>query len=56
MIMFRFSCHDNGGKFQSFTYKAKDKADAIKKGMERARKHARGDISPDWKCELIRCY
>ena len=47
-----FKCSDNGGYFQCFDVTAKDKTEAIKKGMEKAKKKAKGDISPTWKCTL----
>ena len=49
-----FRCIDNGGKRQAITIKAANKTDAIKKGFEKARKHAAGDIGPSWECKLIR--
>lgn len=48
----KFKCHDNGGKFQQFNVKADNKTDAINKGMERAKKHANGDIH-SWECILV---
>lgn len=48
-----FICHDNSGKKQSFRIVAGDKDEAIRKGMERARKNAKGDICPNWSCRLI---
>lgn len=48
-----FYCIDNGGKHQSFTVSAADKIAAINKGMERAKKHAKGDITT-WECRLSR--
>lgn len=50
---FIFSCTDNGGKRQSFTVKAPDKQTAIKKGFERAKKHAKGDIGSAWYCRFV---
>lgn len=50
---FWFECTDNGGGHQGFEVKAYDKQEAIKKGMEFAKKHASGDICGDWKCKLI---
>ena len=50
-----FYCTDNSGKRQAFTVKAASKEEAIRKGFERARKNARGDISPNtWTCSLVR--
>lgn len=46
-----FTAIDNGGKFQVFTVKARNKTDAIAKGFERAKKHAAGDII-SWECRL----
>lgn len=46
---FTFYCIDNGGKKQCFTVKAVDKAAAIAAGMERAKKHAAGNIN-NWEC------
>ena len=54
MAKWSFNCIDNGGKKQFFTVSAPDKITAIKKGMERAKKHASGDISPTWTCKLIK--
>ncbi len=50
--IFWFECTDNGGGHQGFEVKAYDKQEAIKKGMEFAKKHASGDICGDWKCKL----
>lgn len=51
--MWTFSCVDNGGKRQVFTIRASSKDEAIRKGFEKARKHARGDIYPgSWHCAL----
>lgn len=44
MYSFTFSCVDNGGGRQTFTVKAKDKSDAISKGLKKAEKRAKGDI------------
>lgn len=52
MAKWTFSARDNGGKHQVFTVTAPDKTTAIKKGMERAKKHASGDICPNWTCKL----
>lgn len=53
MYKWTFRTIDNGGKRQSFTVKASSKPEAIDKGMNRARKNAKGDIN-NWYCELIR--
>lgn len=52
MYNFTFTCRDNGGKYQCFTVKAKDKSEAIKKGMEKAKKKAAGDICGNWDCRM----
>lgn len=52
MAKWTFSAHDNGGKHQVFTVKAASKTEAIKKGMERAKKHAAGDINA-WDRRLV---
>ena len=52
MYKWSYTCRDNGGKYQCFTVKAATKHEAIKKGAERARKHAAGDITT-WDCKLI---
>lgn len=46
-----FSCRDNGGKRQFFTVTASSKPEAIEKAMQKARKHAAGDIT-GWDCSL----
>lgn len=46
-----FTARDNGGKYQSFTVSASTKNDAIKKGFEKAKKAAHGDITT-WQCTL----
>ena len=51
MAKWNYSAIDNGGKHQYFTVTAKDKTEAIKKGHERAKKHAAGDITT-WNCSL----
>jgi hypothetical protein len=51
MAKWTLTCNDNGGKFQCFDVVAKDKTTAIKKGLERARKKAKGDII-NWNCHL----
>lgn len=53
MATWTFSAHDNSGKHQTFLVKASDKPTAIKKGMDRARKNANGDIIA-WDCRLAR--
>jgi len=54
MAKWSFSISDNSGKKQFFTVTANNKADAIEKSFKRARKNARGDLSPHWECKLIR--
>ena len=51
MYTWYFTAGDNGGYFQRFKVKASNRQDAIRKGMERARKHAKGDIT-GWDCKL----
>lgn len=51
MYSFRFSCIDNGGFRQTFPVKAKDKADAILKGLKKAEKKAKGDVI-NWDCTI----
>ena len=51
MYTFHFTCNDNGGKFQGFTVKAKDKTEAIRKAFKKAEKNAKGDIT-SWDCRL----
>ena len=51
MYRWYFECMDNGGKRQFFTVTAKSKPDAIKKGMEKAKKAASGDVT-SWSCRL----
>lgn len=55
MAKWTFAARDNGGKYQHITVTAKDKPTAITKGMERAIKHARGDIVA-WGCWLKPTY
>ena len=52
MYKWQFTARDNGGKHQTFTVKASNKTDAIKKGFEKAKKSANGDITT-WDCKLI---
>ncbi len=54
MYKWVFSISDNSGKRQSFTVKANSKQEAIAKGFEKARKHANGDLSLHWTCDLQR--
>lgn len=54
MAKWYFSARDNGGKFQTFTVTAVTKPEAIDKGIERAKKHAAGDITT-WSCSLRSC-
>ena len=51
---FIFSCTDNGGGHQTFEVRATDKQEAIRKGMNIAKKFACGDICGDWECKLKR--
>lgn len=51
MAKWSFNCIDNGGKKQFFTITAGDKTTAIKKGFEKAKKNAKGDIN-NWDCKL----
>lgn len=53
MATWQFTARDNGGKFQTFKVKANNKPDAIKKGFEKARKNAAGNIT-SWDCKLIK--
>ena len=55
MHKWSFYCNDNGGSKQMFVVSAKGKTDAIKKGFERAKKNARGDIT-SWECRLRLTY
>lgn len=55
MHKWSFYCNDNGGKKQMLIVSAKDKTDAIKKGFERAKKNARGDIT-SLECRLRLTY
>lgn len=52
MAKWNFSCNDNGGKHQYFTVTAANKTEAINKGLEKARKNAKGDIGFNWNCSL----
>lgn len=49
-----FNCYfvDNSGKKQVFTVKAKNKQSAIEKAFTKAKKNAKGDISPHWEVKL----
>lgn len=51
MYAFNFSCIDNGGGHQHFVVKAKDKSDAIMKGLKKADKKAKGDLI-SWDCRF----
>lgn len=51
MAKWNFNCIDNGGKRQNFMVTASDKTVAIRKGFEKAKKNAKGDII-SWKCSL----
>ena len=46
-------CSDNSGKKQAIKVTATNKPDAIKKAFEKARKNAKGDLTPYWECKLI---
>ena len=50
----QFYATDTGGGRHNFKITAPDKETAIKKGMEKAAKNAKGDINPTWECKLIR--
>jgi len=52
MAKWSFTARDNGGKFQALTIRAADKPTAIKKGIDRAKKGAAGDLIT-WNCRLI---
>ena len=51
MTKWIFTAKDNGGKNQVLKITAASKPEAIKKGMEKAKKHAAGDINT-WDCRL----
>lgn len=51
MAKWNFNAIDNGGKRQFFTVTATSKPEAIQKGIERAKKHAAGNIT-NWNCNL----
>lgn len=53
MYKWRFRCMDNSGKCQGFIVYAKNKPDAIRKGLNRAKRFAMGDILPNWRCNLL---
>ena len=53
MATWSFAIGDNGGKRQYFKVKASSKPEAIEKGMARAKKNAKGDLSCSWECKLI---
>ena len=48
-----FTCTDNSGKCQHFTVAAPDKITATRKGRERAKRNAAGDVIR-WECTLKR--
>lgn len=52
MYTWTFTAKDNGGKFHCYQIKANDKTTAIKKGMAKAKKNAKGDIGVNWNCKL----
>ena len=49
---FIFSYADNCGGHRSFEVRATDKQEAIRKGMNIAKKFACGDICGNWECKL----
>lgn len=49
---FFFCATDNGGGFHCFHITAKDKADAIRKGIAKAGKTAKGDLL-NWECSFV---
>lgn len=51
MAKWGFTCIDNGRKRQSFTVTAGSKSEAEKKGFQKAKKAAKGDIIT-WECRL----
>lgn len=51
MTKWIFIAGDNSGKRQYFTVAAPSKTEAIRKGYEKARKNASGDIVT-WDCKL----
>ena len=51
MAKWHYYAMDNSGKKQYFIVTASSKTDAIKKGGERSRKNAAGDIVT-WECKL----
>lgn len=53
MAKWTFTARDNGGKFQCLTIKAASKPEAISAGLQKAKKHAAGDIT-SWNCTLQR--
>lgn len=52
MYTWTFTVRDNGGKFHCVKVKANDKLEAIRKGMEKARKNAKGDLGVHWTCKI----
>lgn len=55
MAKWTFYAVDNSGKHQAFKVTAISKMEAIKKGMEKARNKAAGDIYK-WDCKLSIAY
>lgn len=51
MAKWNFIFHDNSGYCKHFYIKAASKPEAIKKGIERATKNARGSIT-SWTCNM----
>lgn len=52
MAKFYFTIGDNSGKRHNYIITASDKATAIKKGFDKARKNARGDLNLTFNCTL----
>lgn len=48
-----FTARDNGGKLHCYTIKAKDKTEAIHKGLAKAKKNGKGDLNGHWDCKMI---
>ena len=54
MATWIFHITDNGGKHHNLTIRATNKDEAIRKGFEKSRKKAAGDLSLHWDCKLLR--
>lgn len=52
MHIFTFTARDNSGKFHCYKIKAMNKTEAIRKGLEKARKNGKGDLCYNWQCRL----